>query len=86
MPILILLGILIAPRIALVLTWLLSDRISAVYDGILIPLIGFFLLPATTLAYAFAADAGGGVSGFGYVVVGIGLLVDLLPIFRGRRK
>ena len=47
-----------APRIALVFMWLFSDRIAMAFGGIFLPLIGFFLMPWTTLTYALLLPHG----------------------------
>jgi hypothetical protein len=47
-----------APRAALVLMWLFGDRISTAFGGIILPLIGFFLMPWTTLTYTLTAPHG----------------------------
>ena len=54
----ILIGFAFAPRVALVLMWLLNDRISAAFGGILLPLVGFFFMPWTTLIYTLVAPNG----------------------------
>ncbi len=67
-----------SPRLALVAMALLSDVLSRSMDGILLPLIGFFLVPWTTLTYAFMWNYGTNeVAGFEWVVVGFALLADL---------
>ena len=43
---------LISPRLALVAIWLFSDLLSRAFDSWILPLLGFFLLPWTTLGYA----------------------------------
>ena len=50
-----------APRVALVLMWLFNNRISAAFGGRVLPLIGFFLMPWTTLVYTLVAPHGLGV-------------------------
>lgn len=47
-----------APRVALVFMWLLTDRISNAFGGILLPLIGFFVLPWSTLTFTLVAPGG----------------------------
>lgn len=47
-----------APRVALVLMWLFTDRISRAFGNMLLPLIGFFFMPWTTLIYALFAARG----------------------------
>ena len=69
---------LISPRLALFAIWLFSDLLSRAFDSWLVPLIGFFLLPWTTLAYAVMWDAGTNrVGGFEWFIVVIAFLADL---------
>lgn len=69
---------LISPRLALVAMWLLSDILSRSFDSWLVPFIGFFLLPWTTLAYAGMWAAGtNAVTGFEWFIVGLAFLADL---------
>ena len=58
MPCLIALLALLSPRLALFFVFLFSDMLSRAFDSWLLPLIGFFLLPWTTLAYAVMWDTG----------------------------
>ena len=46
---------LVLPRVTLVLVWLFTNYLQEAYQTWLWPLLGFFLLPLTTLAYAWAA-------------------------------
>jgi len=66
-----------APRFALFLMWIFTGRLSQAFDSFVIGALGFALLPFTTMFYALAHQAGTGVGGFGYVLVGLGLLLDL---------
>jgi hypothetical protein len=66
-----------APRIGLVLLWLFTDRLSVAFDSFLPGLVGFVLLPYTTVLYALAYAPTGGVQGLGWLVVLAGLLFDL---------
>ena len=68
---------LLTPRFIMVLLWLFGDYLSRAYDGWLLPLLGFFLLPTTTLCYAIAQNSMDGVRGLGLVLVILGLLFDL---------
>lgn len=65
------------PRVAIVLIWLLSDYLGRAYLTVLWPLLGFVFAPFTTLAYAFAINSNGSVSGFYLVLVIIAVLLDL---------
>lgn len=66
-----LIGWAFAPRVALVLMWLSSDRISNAFGGILLPLVGFFLLPWTTLVFTLVAPGGLGVFDLVFLVVAV---------------
>jgi len=66
---------LFAPRLGIVLMWLFTDKLAAAYDGIVIPILGFLLMPYTTLVYAFVAP--GGVGGLDVVWLVIAILADL---------
>jgi hypothetical protein len=69
---------LISPRLALFAVWLLSDILGRAFDSWLLPVVGFFLLPWTTLAYAIMWDTGThAVTGFEWFIVGLAFLGDL---------
>jgi hypothetical protein len=56
------------------------------YDSWIVPLLGFFLLPWTTLAYAVMWVAGtNGVNGFEWFIVILAFLFDLGSHFEGSR-
>jgi hypothetical protein len=42
------------PRIALVVVWIATDLVDRAFSTWVIPLIGLFVLPFTTLVYAIA--------------------------------
>jgi len=65
------------PRLVLFLVFLLSDYLSRAYQTMLWPLLGFFFMPLTTLAYAWAINSGGSVEGLYLVVVVLAVLMDL---------
>jgi hypothetical protein len=77
---------LISPRLALIFVWLFSDVLSRAFDSWWLPFIGFFLLPWTTLAYAFTWDSGRAVEGFDWFIVGIAFVADLASYAGGRRS
>jgi len=85
----VLLFALISPRLALVATWLFSGVLERAYDGWLVPVLGFVLLPWTTLAWAWMYKSGRTVEGLEWFLVGLALLLDLSSLAgsgkRGRR-
>ena len=78
---------LISPRLVLFLLWIFSDVLSRAYDSWIIPLLGFFLLPWTTLTYAAMWDWGSGrhVTGIEWFFVVLAFLLDLSSYGFGRR-
>ena len=77
MPCLLALLALIMPRILLLAIWLFSHYLDKAYQSWLWPLLGFFFMPLTTLAYAWAINTNGSVSGGFFIVVLVAALVDL---------
>ncbi len=65
------------PRLAIILVVIFSDYIGAAYSTILWPLLGFFFMPVTTLAYAWAIHSSGSVAGVQLVIVVLAVLIDL---------
>ena len=60
--------------------------LSRAFDSWIVPFLGFFLLPWTTLAYAVMWSAGGnGVAGFEWFIVILAFLFDLGAYAEGRR-
>ena len=78
---------LISPRLVLFLLWIFSDVLSRAFDSWIVPLLGFFLLPWTTLTYAAFWDWGSGhhVTGFEWFFVILAFLIDLGSYGQGRR-
>ena len=74
------------PRIVLFILWIFTNYLSRAYEGFLLPFLGFLFLPATTLAYAIAQNELGGLSGFGLIVVLVGLAVDIGLLGGGARQ
>ena len=69
---------LISPRLVLFILAIFSDTLSRAYDSWIVPLLGFFLLPWTTLAYAVMwSVSSNGVEGFEWFIVILAFLADL---------
>jgi hypothetical protein len=77
---------LISPRVALVVTWLLTDVLSRAYDGVVVGVLGFVLLPWTTLAYAWMYDSGRTVEGLEWFLVGLAFVFDVGSYAGGSRS
>ena len=78
---------LISPRLVLFLLWIFGDTLGKAYDSWIVPVLGFFLLPWTTLAYAAFWEWGNGrhVTGFEWFFVILAFVVDLGSYTQGRR-
>lgn len=78
---------LISPRLALFLLWVFDDLLGQAYDAAIVPILGFFLLPWTTLAYAAFWEWGDGshVTGVEWFFVALAFLVDVGAVGGSRR-
>jgi hypothetical protein len=76
---------LISPRLALFLVWLFSDLLSRAFDGVVVPLLGFFLLPWTTLVYVLLYSSSDRVEGFEWFLVAVAFLIDIGALTGGER-
>ncbi len=69
------------PRLAIILIYLFGNNwLQSAYQStaVIWPVLGFFFLPLTVLAYALAWHMGSGrVDGFGIVLIIIAVLCDL---------
>ena len=77
----------ISPRLALFVLFLFTDLLSRAFDSWVLPLLGFFLLPWTTLAYAAMwASSTNGVTGFEWFIVVLAFLIDIGAFAGGRQR
>lgn len=78
MPCLIVILCLMCPRLVLACLWLFTKFPAEVFEGRLWPVLGFFFMPVTTLAYMGAKLWAGGVdTGWGIAMIVIGVVIDL---------
>jgi hypothetical protein len=75
----------ISPRFVLALLYFFTSRLTIAFNSGWEGLIGFFLLPYTTLFYALVYRPVTGVRGFGWLIVGLGVLLDLSSMGFGQR-
>jgi len=75
------------PRLALFLLWFLGGNyLGRAYEHWIFPLLGFFFLPLTTLAFAFGMNTLGSpteMEPLGWLLVPLALAADLGLIGRG---
>jgi hypothetical protein len=65
------------PRVILVLMFLMSNYLQRAYHGILVPLVGFFLLPLTTLVYAWLVNSHLPLEGINVLILLVAVIVDI---------
>ncbi|MBL8219752.1 MAG: hypothetical protein JNL62_11005 [Bryobacterales bacterium] len=68
--------VLVFPRITLLLIFLMSNYLERAYQGLLIPMLGFVLLPVTTLVYAWLMNSQMPMQGFNIFLLVIAVLID----------
>jgi hypothetical protein len=76
---------LISPRFVLALLWAFTNRLTIAFSSGWEGVLGFVLVPYTTLFYALVYQSGTGVHGFAWILVALGLLIDLSSLDFGRR-
>jgi hypothetical protein len=75
----------ISPRFVLALLYVFTNRLTIAFTSGWEGLLGFFVVPYATLFYALVYSPGIGVHGFGWVLVAVGLFLDLSSLDAGRR-
>ncbi len=78
-----------SPRLALFIIWLFDlfdGRMSSAFDRFWIGLAGFLFLPWTTLAWTAAYSPPDGVRGFGWFIVGLAFVIDILSYVKSDRE
>ena len=74
---LVLLVFLAFPRIALILLFLFTNYLERAYHGLILPLLGFLLLPLTTLVYAYMANTRQPIAGINVLILIVTVVIDL---------
>ena len=74
---LLLIAVLLGPRIAIVLLALFTAFFERAFDGLLLPFLGFLFLPFTTLAYAWAINTSGEVTGVHLLILILAVMADV---------
>lgn len=74
--------VLLGPRIAILVWWLIDQvRWEAAYDNFFVPFLGWVFLPWTTMMYVVVFP--GGVTGFDWIIMGLGVLADIASYTSG---
>ena len=65
------------PRIAIVLLWLFTNFFAGVYQGIIVPVLGFIFLPLTLIVYTYLLNTHQPMGTVQIVIIFIAVIVDL---------
>ncbi len=66
------------PRLALLFVWLFTPLVNRAFQStFLLPLLGIIFLPFTTLMYVLVYNPVVGVTGWGWLLVVLGLVLDI---------
>lgn len=69
--------VLLGPRFAILVWWIIDqDRWSLAFDNFIVPFVGWLLIPWTTMMYVVVFP--GGVTGFDWVILGLGIFADIV--------
>src|ERR1700754_3584110 len=78
-------GVAFWPRLWILGFWIFDRQIGEAFSAWIVPALGFVFAPWTTLLYAWMWSIGsGGVHGWEWIFVGIGILSDLFFWIAGR--
>ena len=68
-----------APRLVLIFAWIFGARWDIVWQGNwIVPLLGIIFLPYTTVMYLLVWTAPVGISGFDWLWLALGVLLDVM--------
>lgn len=71
-------GAAVAPRLVLILAWIFSSRWDLVFETWVWPVLGIIFAPYTAIMYLLTWDAITGISGFGWVWIAMGVVLDVM--------
>jgi hypothetical protein len=75
-----------SPRLALLLVWLFTNYVDRAFAGWILPLLGLLFAPWTTLFYVLVDVAPGPIHVAGWILVGLGVLMDLSSYAQAARR
>ena len=81
---------LLSPRLAIVAMWLFTNRLGDAFESTLGPILGFLLVPWTTLMFALLWGSHHSVQGFEWFLVAFAFMMDMgswvSSAWRGREQ
>ena len=68
----------LAPRLVLIIMWIVGPRINNTFDTNIWPLLGLIFVPYTTIMYVLVYSPVTGVVGWDWLWIGLGVWMDLM--------
>jgi hypothetical protein len=68
----------LAPRLVLIIMWIVGPRINAAFDNFLWPLLGIIFVPYTTIMYVLVWSPVTGVVGWDWLWIALGVWMDIM--------
>ena len=65
--------------------WIFTNQLTIAFESWWMGFAGFLLLPWTTVMYAISYQPVFGISGFGYILVAGGVVLDIMSYAGGGR-
>ena len=67
-----------APRLVLIIMWIVGPRVNAAFNTWIWPLLGIIFLPYTTIMYVLVWNPVTGVSGWDWLWIALGVWLDIM--------
>jgi hypothetical protein len=67
-----------APRLVLIIMWIVGPRVNAAFETWIWPLLGLIFLPYTTIMFVLVWNPLTGVHGWDWLWIGLGLWLDIM--------
>jgi hypothetical protein len=68
----------LAPRLVLIIMWIVGPRINNTFDTFIWPLLGLIFLPYTTIMYVLVWSSATGVVGWDWLWIALGVWMDVM--------
>jgi hypothetical protein len=68
----------LAPRLVLIIMWIVGPRITAAFESFIWPLLGIIFLPYTTIMYVLVWSPATGIQGWDWLWIGLGVWMDIM--------